>query len=119
MAPASFSGACPQTYIFSGNLTSVGAGKISYKLEATSDQAGFVFDLPAPVETTFSDAGPRTFTRDGCCRIAGDEMDQREDEREDPEGDRNHLQQAAEDVLQHGRIIVQRTCMAESAPSPE
>jgi hypothetical protein len=62
VAPASFSGACPQTYTFTGNITSAGAGKISYKLEATSDKPGFVFDLPAPVESVFTDAGPRTFT---------------------------------------------------------
>ena len=62
VAPASFSGTCPQTYTFTGNITAVGAGKISYKLEATSDKAGFVFDLPAPVESVFTDAGPRTFT---------------------------------------------------------
>jgi hypothetical protein len=62
VAPVTFSGACPQTYTFTGSLTSVGAGKISYQLEATSDKAGFVFDLPAPVESTFTDAGPRTFT---------------------------------------------------------
>ena len=60
--PASFSGACPQTYTFTGTLTSVGAGKITYRLDASSDQAGFVFDLPAPVESQFTDAGPRTFT---------------------------------------------------------
>lgn len=60
--PASFSGACPKTYLFTGNLTSAGAGKISYRLEASSDKAGFVFDLPAPVESVFTDAGPRTFT---------------------------------------------------------
>jgi len=29
VAPASFSGACPQTYTFTGNITSVGAGKIT------------------------------------------------------------------------------------------
>ena len=62
VAPASFSGACPQTYNFTGTMTSVGAGKITYRLDATSDQAGFVFDLPAPVESVFTDAGPRTFT---------------------------------------------------------
>jgi len=60
--PASFSGACPHTYIFSGSLTSSGAGKISYRLEASSDKPGFVFDLPAAVESTFTGAGPRTFS---------------------------------------------------------
>ena len=62
VAPDSFSGACPQTYTFTGSMTSAGAGKITYKLEATSDKAGFVFDLPAPVEAVFTDSGPRTFT---------------------------------------------------------
>src|SRR5262249_37745282 len=44
--PASFSGDCPQTYNFTGTMTSAGAGKITYRLDATSDQPGFVFDLP-------------------------------------------------------------------------
>ena len=60
--PANFSGTCPQTYSFTGTLTSVGAGKVTYRLDATSDQPGFVFDLPDPVESLFNDAGPRTFT---------------------------------------------------------
>jgi hypothetical protein len=62
VAPATSSGTCPQTFTFTGSLTAAGAGKVTYKLEASSNQAGFVFDLPAPVESQFNDAGPRTFT---------------------------------------------------------
>jgi hypothetical protein len=60
--PPSFTGACPHTYILTGTLTSSGAGTISYQLEASSDQQGFVFNLPAAVDAPFTDAGPRTFS---------------------------------------------------------
>jgi hypothetical protein len=59
---ASFTGACPRTYTFSGTLTSSGAGTVSYRLEASSDKPGFVFALPAAVNSTFTGAGPRTFS---------------------------------------------------------
>ncbi len=64
VAPDSFSGACPHTYIFTGSLTSSGAGKVTYRLDAASDKPGFVFDLPAPIESTLTGAGPRTFSVD-------------------------------------------------------
>ncbi len=60
--PASFTGACPHTYTFNGTLTSSGAGNITYRLEAASDKPGFVFNLPAVVTSTFTTAGPRTFS---------------------------------------------------------
>ena len=59
---ASFTGACPRTFTFSGSLTSSGAGKVSYQLEASSDKAGFVFNLPGPFSSVFTGAGPRTFS---------------------------------------------------------
>jgi hypothetical protein len=51
---------CPYTVIFNGTLTSEGAGTATYQLEAVSDVPGFVFDLPAPFDSRFADAGPRT-----------------------------------------------------------
>jgi hypothetical protein len=59
---ASFTGVCPRTFTFTGSMTSSGAGNISYQIQASSDKPGFVFDLPAPVTATFTDAGPRTFS---------------------------------------------------------
>jgi len=59
--PASFTGACPHTFSFNGTLTSSGAGTISYQLEASSDKPGFVFNLPAAVNSPITGAGPRTF----------------------------------------------------------
>jgi hypothetical protein len=58
----SFTGACPHTFIFSATFTSEGAGDVTYKLEAEADRAGFVFTLPDPIKSTFTGAGPRTFT---------------------------------------------------------
>ena len=52
--------ACPYTFIFNGTFTSEGAGTATYQLETTSDIPGFVFDLPAPFDSRFTDAGPRT-----------------------------------------------------------
>jgi len=48
--------------------------------------------------------GTRPFARDLHGRIARDHVDQRKDERQDPEGNRNHLQEAAKDVLTHKRV---------------
>jgi hypothetical protein len=45
--------------------------------------------------------GARPFAGDLHGRIARDQVDQREDERQNPEGDRDHLQQSADDVLDH------------------
>ncbi len=59
---AAFTGTCPRTYVFNGTLTSSGAGDITYRLEAASDKPGFVFNLPAVVTSTFTTAGPRTFS---------------------------------------------------------
>jgi hypothetical protein len=58
----SFTGACPHTFVFTASFTSEGAGDVTYKLEAESNQAGFVFTLPDPIKSTFTGAGPRTFT---------------------------------------------------------
>ena len=44
---------------------------------------------------------PRILARDLQRRISGDQMDEREHEGHDSEGDRNHLQETAEDVLHH------------------
>jgi hypothetical protein len=57
-----FTGACPHTTIFTASFTSEGAGDVIYQLEAESDVPGFVFTLPAPITSTFTGAGPRTFT---------------------------------------------------------
>lgn len=51
---------CPYTFIFNGTFTSEGAGTATYQLEAASDVPGFVFNLPAPFDSRFTDAGPRT-----------------------------------------------------------
>lgn len=51
---------CPYTFVFNGTFTSEGAGTATYRLEATSDIPGFVFNLPAPFDSRFTDAGPRT-----------------------------------------------------------
>lgn len=51
---------CPYTFIFNGTFTSDGAGTATYQLEAASDIPGFVFNLPAPFDSRFTDAGPRT-----------------------------------------------------------
>jgi hypothetical protein len=58
--PASFTGACPQTFVFSGSYTSEGAGTVTYRLEAAATNPGFVFNLPPTNTATFTNAGPRT-----------------------------------------------------------
>ena len=45
--------------------------------------------------------GTRPLARDLHGRIARDHVDQRKDERQDPERNRNHLQEPAKDVLRH------------------
>src|SRR5216684_3909247 len=42
------------------------------------------------------------FARDLYRRIGRDQVDEREDERQDPEGDRNHLKEPPDDVLGQG-----------------
>jgi hypothetical protein len=56
----SVTGACPQTFVFSGSYTSEGAGTVTYRLEAAATTPGFVFNLPATNTATFTTAGPRT-----------------------------------------------------------
>lgn len=51
---------CPYTFVFNGTFASEGAGTATYQLEAASDIPGFVFNLPAPFDSRFTDAGPRT-----------------------------------------------------------
>ena len=58
----SFTGACPHTFIFTANFTSEGAGDVTYQLEAESNVPGFVFTMPPSGKSTFTNAGPRTFT---------------------------------------------------------
>jgi hypothetical protein len=57
---ASITGACPQTFVFSGSYTSQGAGTVTYRLEAAASTPGFVFTLPDTNTATFANAGPRT-----------------------------------------------------------
>ena len=58
---ATRTGACPQTFAFTGNIQSTGAGSVSYVLQAEADTPGFVFNLPAPNTSNFTGAGPRNF----------------------------------------------------------
>jgi hypothetical protein len=58
---SSVSGTCPQTFKFTGLLTSSGAGSMSYRLEASADAPGFTFDLPPANNSVFTGPGPRTF----------------------------------------------------------
>jgi hypothetical protein len=46
--PASFTGACPYTFNFTGRFTLSQAATVTYKLEAGSNTPGFVFNLPPP-----------------------------------------------------------------------
>ena len=57
-----FTGACPHTFTFTASFTSEGAGDVNYKLEAEADDPAFTFTLPEAVKSTFTGAGPRTFT---------------------------------------------------------
>jgi hypothetical protein len=59
---AEFTGACPHTFIFTASFTSEGAGDVDYQLEAEANDPGFTFTLPDPIKSTFTGAGPRTFT---------------------------------------------------------
>jgi hypothetical protein len=51
---------------------------------------------------------PRAFAGDLHGRIAWDQMDQQEDQRQDPERNRDHLQQPAKDVLSHVLELLSR-----------
>ena len=59
---ANRSGVCPQTFQFNLSFTSQGGGAVSYKLEASADTPGFVFNLPEPSNSIFNTVGPRTFS---------------------------------------------------------
>jgi Ig-like domain from next to BRCA1 gene len=52
---------CPHTFVFRAVLNIEGGGVVKYQLEAVSNTSGFAFDLPAPIESTFTTNGPHTF----------------------------------------------------------
>ncbi len=45
--PASFSGECPQTFIFSGEITLAQPARVTLQLEAGANQPGYEYNLPA------------------------------------------------------------------------
>lgn len=59
--PATFTGPCPQTFVFSTALTSEGAGTATYRLQAVTTTPGFDLTLPDTSQSQFTGAGPRTF----------------------------------------------------------
>jgi hypothetical protein len=52
---------CPHTFVFRAILNIEGGGVVKYQLEAVSNTSGFAFDLPEPIESTFTTNGPHTF----------------------------------------------------------
>ncbi len=53
---------CPHTFVFTAVLSIEGGGRVKYQLEASTTTAGFKFDLPAPLESSFNTNGPHTFS---------------------------------------------------------
>jgi hypothetical protein len=56
---ANFTGSCPHTLNITVHFTLSRDATITYQLDAGSDTPGFDFDLPAPVQSSFS-AGAQT-----------------------------------------------------------
>lgn len=52
---------CPHTFVFTAILYVEGGGTIRYQLEASTTTEGFTFNLPAPIDSTFTSNGPHTF----------------------------------------------------------
>jgi hypothetical protein len=69
-----FLGQCPHTFTFAATFTVNQAATLTYKLEASSETPGFVFNLPGPQTSTFSPGTysltfPLEFTSSGTGKV--------------------------------------------------
>lgn len=58
--PVTYTGACPATLTVNFSISTEGADRYTYELQAGATQAGFQFFLPDPTEVTLASSGPNT-----------------------------------------------------------